>query len=194
MKVSLRSLIAVSFGVAVCSAATVSAAGAQSAQPWSIQASVLGADLNINGDVIGGVGVEAMFRYTPASSWSIGVGYQYTHHTKGSDALDLSGGFIEPRYAIDIGSDRFAPYIAGRLAVLNESSDFPGLGTFSSAGLAFGVGAGLLIKASTRVNIDIGAAIVEQSFSDAHTGNSTITFPSFTGYILKAGVSFGFGG
>jgi hypothetical protein len=63
----------------------------------------------------------------------------------------------------------------------------------SSWGSAFGAGAGLLILGTERINIDIGAAFVSQSFGDASSGGTTFEFARFTGYVAKAGLSFGFG-
>lgn len=187
---------------AVVLAAAVSAGkgAAQSAQPWSIQASVLAASQQIGGNSISGIGFEGQFRYTPASVWSVGVGIQYSSHPSGSEKINILGVFLEPRYAIDIGSDKVAPYLAARLAYLHESSSLdvdPGvlvtLADFKSGGSAFGAGAGVLVRATSRINIDVGAAFVRQSFSSANSGGSTANFSSFTGYVAKAGLSLGFG-
>ena len=97
--------------------------GAQSAQPWSLQGSLLLANVKLGTTLVGGAGVEAQLRYTPASLFSIGAGFQSTAHTSGGDKLTMTGLFIEPRYALDIGSDRIAPYLAGRLAMLSQTSD-----------------------------------------------------------------------
>ena len=167
---------------------------AQSAQPWSVQGSVLVDNQNINGKLISGAGFEGMLRYTP-SVWSVGLGYQYSTHSSNGETLNLSGVFVEPRYALDIGSDRVAPYLAGRVGILKQSSTLRVAGDVSSNGTAFGGGAGFLIRASKTVNFDIGAAFVQQSFGDAKgNGNTTVTFKSFTGYVAKGGISIGFGG
>lgn len=189
-------LVAVTFGIVV----PATHIAAQSAQPWSIQASVLAASQQIGGSAISGIGFEGQLRYTPASVWSVGAGVQYSSHPSGNEKIDIVGGFLEPRYAIDIGSDKVAPYLAARLAFLHESSTLdvdPGvtvtLADFSSNGSAFGAGAGVLFRATARINIDIGAAFVRQSFSSANSGGSTANFASFTGYVAKAGLSLGFG-
>ena len=167
---------------------------AQSAQPWSLQGSVLVDNQSINGKLISGAGFEGMLRYTP-SVWSVGLGYQYSTHSSNGETLNLSGIFVEPRYALDIGSDRVAPYLAGRVGILKQSSTLRVAGDVSSNGTAFGGGAGFLIRASKTVNFDIGAAFVQQSFGDAKgSGNTTVTFKSFTGYVAKGGISIGFGG
>ena len=189
-------LVAVTLAIAVPAAN----GAAQSAQPWSIQASALAASQQIGGSAISGFGFEGQLRYTPASLWSLGGGVQYSSHPSGNEKINIVGGFLEPRYAIDIGSDKVAPYLAARLAFLHESSTLdvdPGvvvtLVEFSSSGSAFGAGAGVLFRATSRINVDIGAAFVRQSFSSATSGGSTANFSSFTGYVAKAGLSLGFG-
>ncbi|HKS05591.1 MAG TPA: outer membrane beta-barrel protein [Gemmatimonadaceae bacterium] len=170
-------------------------ARAQSAQPYSIQASFLAASQKIGDRLVSGPGFEGQLRYTPASLWSVGVGFQYSSHTSGGDEIRIMGGFIEPRYAFDIGSDRVAPYIAGRIALLRQvlTLDEQPLLEFSSGGTAFGGGAGMLIRLSPKVNIDLGAAFVSQGFRDASDGPVEIRFNRFSGYIAKAGFSLGFG-
>lgn len=177
-----------------CGLVAAGAAHAQSAQPWSVQASYLLASQKIGDKSISGNGIEAQIRYTPAAVWTIGAGFQFSSHPSGGDKINIAGGFLEPRYTIDVGSNWVAPYLAARLALLSETltlQAFPG--TFTSMGSAFGAGAGILIRASKRVNVDIGGAFVRQSFSDATSGAQTVTFPSFTGYVFKVGASFGFG-
>jgi opacity protein-like surface antigen len=175
-------------------------AAAQSAQPLSLQLSVLAASQEIGKKSISGFGFEGQFRYTPPALWSLGGGIQYSAHPSGEEEINIVGGFLEPRYAIDIGSDRVAPYLAARLAFLHESSSLdvdPGpalvLKDFASSGSAFGAGAGVLIRATGRINIDIGAAFVRQSFSSANSEGSTAAFKAFTGYVAKGGISIGFG-
>jgi hypothetical protein len=171
------------------------AGGAQSAQPWSLQASALAASQTISsGDPINGVGFEGAIRYTP-SLWSFGGGFQLSTHESGDDNIRIMGVFFEPRYAFDIGSNRFAPYIAGRLAFLNQKLE---LGEqpdadFGSSGTAFGAGAGVIIRLTGRVNIDIGAAFVNQGFGDAEDQGITVELPRFNGYVAKAGFTFGLG-
>ncbi len=180
---------------AIVTLAALSSRGeAQSAQPWSIQGSVMLANQEVNGSAIGGVGFEGQLRYSP-SAWSFGVGYQTSTHDRSPESLTLSGVFFEPRYAVDVGSDRFAPYVAGRVALLTERSRLK-VGTtvadFSSSGTAFGAGAGLLTRLSSSVNLDVGAALVSQSFADAKNTLGTARFKSFLGYVAKVGISVGF--
>lgn len=170
---------------------------AQSAQPWSVQGSVLLDNQKIGASTISGAGFEGMLRYTP-SALSVGIGYQYSTHSSNGATFNVSGGFLEPRFAIDIGSDRFAPYVAGRVAFVNQSSHLSVSGQFhdyTGSGTAFGGGGGLLIRASKTVNVDLGAAIVQQSFADATSATGpTVKFSGFAGYVAKGGISLGFGG
>jgi opacity protein-like surface antigen len=175
---------------------------AQSAQPWSLQGSLFTANAKLGASTVGGAGFEAQLRYTPASAWSLGGGLQYTSHTSGNDELNLTGFFLEPRYALDIGSDRFAPYLAGRVAMLSQKSTLQITSTFratdvTSNGTAFGAGAGLIVRSTARVNFDFGVAMVSQSLGSTTATNGSTTynikFESFLGYLAKAGISIGFG-
>lgn len=176
-------------------AVATSTASAQSAQPYSLQASFLMGSQKIGSGNVGGAGFEGQLRYTPPSPWSLGVGFQYTSHSQGGDEIRIMGGFFEPRYAFDIGSNRIAPYIAGRIALLRQVltlDEQVGL-EFSSGGTAFGGGAGFLFRLTPSVNVDVGAAFVNQGFRDSSDGAVEITFSRFNGYVAKAGFSFGFG-
>lgn len=194
---ALRSRSVVSAGliaVTTLFGAPAEPVAAQSAQPWSIQGSLLAAGQDIGGELVAGVGIEAQLRYTPPSLWSFGGGVQWSSHTSGPDTLDLMGLFFEPRYTVDIGSDRVAPYLAGRVALLRQTSNFAAVSEeTSSNGAAVGGGGGLLIRATPRVNLDLGAALVYQTLGDATASNATVSFGSFVGYVAKAGVSIGFG-
>lgn len=193
-----RAAAAVIGATALCSVP----ARAQSAQPWSLQASLLAASQKIGGSLISGFGFEGQFRYTPAALWSVGGGVQYSTHTSAEESITIVGGFLEPRYSFDIGSDRVAPYVAARLAFLRQSSslhEVPGVSSsqlldFASTGAAFGAGGGILIRATANLNLDFGAAFVSQSFGDATADNgANATYPRFAGYVAKGGISLGFG-
>lgn len=170
---------------------------AQSRQPWSVQGSVLYTVQDLGGEAgtVGGVGLEAQARRT-FPRVSLGAGVQYSRHTSGPDALGLTGVFVEPRYVPDVTAGPFAPYIAGRIVYLRGSltSDLID-GSGSSSGFAFGLGAGLIYPLSRRVNFDIGGAVLRQSLGNITLDDSNrteVAFPSFFGYVLKAGISIGF--
>jgi opacity protein-like surface antigen len=167
---------------------------AQARQPYSIQGSVLYTvqDFGTAGTV-GGAGAEVQFRYNP-SRFSIGLGLQYSHHQSGDDKLNLSGLFLEPRMAIDVGSDRVTPYLAGRIALLHQSCDFSTVPAFSSYGSAFGVGGGLLVHLNPRVNLDAGGAYLRQTLGDkTFSDGLSVDFAPINGYVVKLGITYGLG-
>jgi hypothetical protein len=148
---------------------------AQSAQPYSLQAS--GLINGVFGDVFtglqDGIGGEAQFRYTPGAL-SVGAGFQFTIHQlegRNEDAR-LYGGFIEPRYRIHAGSNVVAPYISARLSVLKVGFSGRDL-SLSSTFMQLNGGGGLLTRLSSRLNLDFGA-----TFGYNHLGNGTLTSQS----------------
>ena len=193
MTVSKTNLVVVAAFVAV------SLASAQSRQPWSLQASGLytAQDLGGNAGTVGGVGFEGQLRRT-FPGWSFGVGGQYSSHSSGGDKLVLTGVFVEPRVVLGVEIGPFAPYLAGRIAFLHGKLTSDALtGQGSSNGTAFGLGAGLIYPVTRSVNFDIGGAVLRQSLGDItldDPNGTVIGFPSFFGYVLKAGLSVGFEG
>lgn len=196
-------------GLALAALGTGSLA-AQSAQRLSIQISALSA--TVFGDEFegwgSGIGFEGQLRYTH-SAFSIGGGWQQTDHTLDEDEIDLSGydvsltlsgPFIEPRYVLPTGSSSMAPYVSGRLSLLRESGSI-GDGfdefTFKATGVTLNAGGGVLIRASDRINIDVGATYGYTSFGEAtlEGGGFSETFESSSGsnVILRVGVSIGVG-
>jgi hypothetical protein len=121
---------------------------------------------------------------------------QYSKHSSGGDDLGLTGFFVEPRLVLNISAGRFAPYLAGRIAYLRGSFTSDVIdGEGSAGGSAFGAGAGLIYGLTRRVNFDIGGAVLRQSLGEITVDSPTpqpVKFPSFTGYVLKAGLSVGF--
>jgi hypothetical protein len=145
---------------------------AQSAQPYSLQASGLynailsGLFTNLQD----GWGAEGQFRYTPGAL-SVGAGFQSTHHELEDRTEDawLYGGFIEPRYRIHVGSNVVAPYASARFSVLKMSFTGEDL-SLSSIFMQLNGGGGLLIRLGARVNLDVGA-----SFGYNRMGDGTLT-------------------
>jgi hypothetical protein len=183
--------------------------GAQSAQRLSLQFS--GLFVGVSGDAYEGLdsgpGFEAQFRFNP-SAFSIGVGFQASNHTLdlgdfGSEDVMLAGGFIEPRYVFDIGQDRYAPYASARLAYLKQSIDLDIDGESVSAsanGTQLNVGGGVLLRLSSRVNLDIGATIGRINFDDVEVsipgeGTATVDGSSGSGQnlVLRVGLAIGLG-
>lgn len=186
----------IALAVGLGSLGVVTRASAQTRQPWSIQGSALytAQDLGKPAGVVGAAGIEAQLRRTLAR-WSIGGGVQYSKHSSGPDALTLTGFFIEPRLVFAVGSGELSPYLAGRLAYLHGSLSAGGFGGEGSAGgTAFGAGAGLIYDLTHRVNLDIGGALLRQSLNNIQLdgpSRALIGFPSFFGYVVKAGFSVG---
>jgi opacity protein-like surface antigen len=175
----------------LCAPATTPA---QARQPYSIQASALYTTQEL-GDAgsVGGAGVEVQARFNPGR-FSYGLGVQFSHHQSGDQSLDLSGVFFEPRFAISIGSDRVTPYMAGRVVLMRQNSDFVVVPKFSTKGFGLGLGGGVLVHLTSRVNFDLGAAYLRQSFSDKQFDDGgEVDFSPFNGYVAKAGFTFGFG-
>lgn len=134
----------------------VSESSAQSAQLFSVQGSGLYEGLSYS-EVDDGLGFEAQVRYTP-SAWSFGAGFQYTSHsvTTGNGRINLYGGFLEPRYSLDVGSSNVAPYLSGRLSLSKLSANTTRL-SGSTNGVSLNGGGGLLIRVGPRLNLDLGA-------------------------------------
>ncbi|HYV97059.1 MAG TPA: outer membrane beta-barrel protein [Gemmatimonadaceae bacterium] len=167
----MRRTLPLALGVAAIALAAQSAS-AQTSQRFSVQGSGLFAGLfgSAFDDFKDGVGGELQLRYTPGV-WSLGVGVQYTVHntTAGAegviDKVKLLGFFFEPRYVIDAGSAKFAPYVSARLAMssmhLDLSPDLaePGitLTVQRPTGPTINGGGGILFKLNSRVNLDVGA-------------------------------------
>ena len=170
-------------------------AAAQSAQPLSLQISGLAGAITFRDTLQSGAGVEAQLRVnrvavSDGGVLSIGVGWQYTHHTfAAGQTFDVAGVFLEPRYAFVVSSERFFPYLAARFGALRQSSNVIN----GSSGYAAGAGGGMGYALGRHVNLDLGAVALVQNF-----GATTIiatgrpyTFGSVAGYAVKLGLSIG---
>ena len=175
---------------------------AQSAQRFSVQGSVL--QVSPSGEAYeglsSGIGFEVQGRYTP-SALSIGLGYQTSSHDLefddgSTETVTLSGVFAEPRYVLAVGSEAFAPYLAGRIALLTQSIDIEGV-TASASGTQFNVGGGLLFRLSPRINLDLGLTYGAIDFKDVeveYLGETYIvegSSGSGKNLVLRAGVTVG---
>lgn len=198
MKSSTTSRMACLAFATVIVASAAPSARAQSAQPVSLQVSVLGTSIGRSSSSVGGIGVEPQLRFNRVlrsegmGALSVGIGGQWTKHTSGSDELTISGGFIEPRWVppVSFAEGRVFPYVSARLAMLRQSNNFGA----SSGGTAFGGGGGLAIVLGRQLNLDFGFALVQQKFDDIRLNNGgTGSFESLTAYAAKAGFSYGFG-
>jgi hypothetical protein len=174
---------------------------AQSRQMFAIQAS--GLLVSLNGSSFSdlgfgtGAGGEFQLRVNP-SAFSVGAGVQITSHSANSgfqDKLSLIGFFVEPRYAIPVSSTTVFPYVAGRLAVLNQSITLQGGTHVTASGTAVGVGGGMVIPLSHSINLDLGVALTSASFGDYTIGSQTTTESAGSGssVVIKAGLNIGLG-
>jgi hypothetical protein len=122
----------------------------------------------------------------------------------------------------DIGSAKYAPYMSGRLAYLQQSADLdvavaraqrPSQSTvnlavaqasgfsLSASGFQGNIGGGVLTKLSPRVNLDLGATIGVIRFGDVTIKNNGQKVGTFTGtsgtgenIVVRAGLAIGLGG
>ncbi len=170
----------------ICTAALTRRGEAQSAQLYSLQLAALFTSFNNGAVSVGGVGVEPQFRLNRLYSTddfgalSLGIGGQYTSHSRSGDNLKISGLFFEPRWVPALKSNTVFPYLSARLAFLRQSNNFQ---VPTSSGTGFGAGGGVAIKLTKTTNLDAGVQLVRQKL-----GN----FDGFTTYTAKVGVSVGF--
>lgn len=171
---------------AAVTAIAASSAHAQSAQPYSLQLAALFTSFNNGGTNVGGVGVEPQFRLNRLYSTddfgalSLGIGGQFTSHSRNGDNLRITGVFLEPRWVPALKSNTIFPYLSARLSLLQQSNNFEAP---SSSGSGFGAGGGVAIKLTRTVNLDGGVQLVRQKLGE---------FDGFTTYTAKVGFSMGF--
>jgi hypothetical protein len=177
-------------------------AAAQSAQRWSVQGSgiaVVPSGSAYDG-LSSGVGVEAQVRFTP-SVFSIGLGFQFSSHdldigTGTKETVQLAGGFVEPRYVIDIHSSVAAPYLSARIAVLTQSATIDQY-DLSASGTQVNGGGGVLVRVAPRVNLDFGLTYGAIHFQDVvvKSGGQTLTVNGSSGngtnLVLRIGAAVG---
>jgi len=213
----MRRLASVCRTAAVLLLCAVSAR-AQTAQPISLQLSGLYEGLSGDAfeDVRPGAGFEAQLRYT-RGAWSVGLGYQTVRHDYRYCALTTANGsclapvagrisgsgvFFEPRYVLDAGSDRFAPYVSGRFSIVRQNDSGDPLYDFSVTGSSANAGGGVLFHLTPRVNFDAGATFGYTRFTsyravDKETGTEFSGSPggaSGSNFVLRLGVAIGLGG
>lgn len=182
----------VAIGFAITCATPVAA---QSAQAVSLQVSGLAGAITFRDTLQGGAGAEVQLRFnhvlvSDGGVLSIGAGGQYTHHPfAAGQSFNVSGVFIEPRYAFALSSERFFPYVSARFAVLRQSSNVVN----SSFGYAAGVGVGIGYALDRNVNLDVGAAALAQQFARTTTVGSgqRYSFAAMPSYAIKIGLIFG---
>ena len=174
-------------------------ASAQTASPISLQFSALFSEPFGGGlsEVQGGPGLEAQIRYNP-SLFGIGIGVEYSQHdleTSGR-SVNLAGVFIEPRYVIQTGSERVAPYLSGRFAISQTTFEISTTSdeTSTATGFTTNLGGGLLVILGSRVSLDLGATVGWQKLGSATVASTPPTvFDLGSGYnvILRVGLAIG---
>jgi hypothetical protein len=191
----------------VASAVLATTVGAQSSRRLSLQVS--GLEVGVFGDAYEGLksgpGFEAQLRFNP-SAFSIGGGFQFSHHGLTEEGLtgesvSLAGAFVEPRYVIDVHSDRLAPYASARLAYLRQALAIDDLGLEAHAsGTQLNLGGGLLVRMTSMVNLDVGLTVGAIHFGDVEVdesafGSGTISGTSGSGknLVFRVGVAIGLG-
>ena len=188
-----RTLAVITTLISVCTATPLRA---QSAQPFSLQLAALFTTIRASstGSSIPGAGVEPQLRFNrliASESYgaiSLGIGGQYTVHTKVKDKLTIAGVFLEPRWVPATSSSRIFPYLSARLALLHMNGQFQFADGGSSIGSGIGAGGGLAIRLTRMVNLDAGVQLVQQRFGRI----GTVTFRPFATYTAKIGASLGF--
>ena len=168
----------------------------QSAQPYSIQVSALGSLPFGEGlsSVTSGPGWEAQGRWNH-SAVSIGVGIEQTFHDVDGipgRTVNLTGGFVEPRYVIDTGSDSAVPYVSARVAVSSISVEQGGE-SISATGFTVNGGGGLLVRVGGRVNLDLGAPVGFKDLGQATIQSSLFDMGNGLNVIARAGLAVGVG-
>jgi hypothetical protein len=167
---------------------------AQSAQAYAAQLSAMFTTIRAGNSSVSGAGVELQQRFNRVyaseafGALSIGIGGQYTVHSKVKDKLKIAGLFIEPRWVPATGSNTVFPYLSARLALQRLNGSFQFAAGGSTGGSAFGAGGGMAVKLSRTTNLDAGVQLVRQQFGTI----GVLTFKPFTTYTAKIGVSLGY--
>lgn len=178
---------------------------AQSAQPFSLQASALYE--NVQGDAFqwrlneslpAGYGAEAQVRYTRgALSWGGGL-QGTTHDWEDSQSnewnLRVLGVFLEPRYVLP-ATARLGPYLSARLALSALKLKIGNADIGDATGQTVNAGGGVLVAVTPRMNLDFGASFGYTSFGEFTQNNAPtgLTTGSGTNLILRAGLAIGLG-
>lgn len=171
------------------------ALSAQSAQMFSLQLSGIGM-YPFGGEMdnldLGG-GWEAQLRMNP-SAFSIGAGAEQTFHQRvtGQDIV-LLGGFLEPRYVVDIGTDNAALYVSARAAISQITIKS---GTLEETGTGYTLngGGGMLVRLTDRVNLDVGATLGFKDLGEVTIGGTPIDLGTGANVVARVGLAIGLGG
>jgi hypothetical protein len=167
---------------------------AQSAQPYAVQVSALFTMIQAGNTRVAGSGVEVQQRFNRVyatetfGALSLGVGAQFTVHTKGRDRLEIRGLFAEPRWVPPLATETVFPYVSMRLSLQQMLGEFQFAENGRSLGGAMGVGGGVAVRLARKINLDAGAQLLRQQFGNI----GVLTFRPFTTYNARVGVSLGY--
>lgn len=168
---------------------------AQSAQQFSLQVSGLAAAPFGGGlaNVEAGYGWEAQLRVNP-SAFSLGAGAEQTFHEVSNSTREITflGGFVEPRYVVDIGSDNMVLYLSARAAISQITLS---VGTFESTGTGYTLngGGGLLFPLGERVNLDVGATVGYKDLGILDLPTGTFDLGTGSNVVGRVGLAIGLG-
>jgi len=131
-------------------------------------------------------------------SWAsfMGAGIEQTFHDIENTAgrtVKMTGGFVEPRYVIDVGSDAAAPYLAGRFAVSQIFVE-EGTETSSALGITVNGGGGVLVNLGSALNLDLGVTMGWKSLGRATISETVFDLGTGGNLIARAGLALGIGG
>ncbi len=191
---SRRAAVVVAVAATCATALVPRHASAQNAQPYAAQLSAFFTTIRAGNSNVPGTGVEVQQRLNRLyatedfGAVSLGMGGQYTVHTKVRDRLRIVGVFIEPRWVPATGSSTVFPYVSARLAIQHITGEFQFAEGGKSLGSAFGAGGGIAVKLTRRINLDAGAQLVRQQFGDI----GALPAVARTTYTAKVGVSIGY--
>ncbi|HXI19881.1 MAG TPA: hypothetical protein VNH46_02275 [Gemmatimonadales bacterium] len=132
-----------------------------------------------------GFGLDGQVRFPLASSFTLGLGGQFTSHgLQGlSDNLKVLGIFAEPRLMFATPGS-LKPYLAARGGYLHESVSSGG-SSASASGWYAGGGGGLLIAVGPMVSVDLGALFSTASFGDFSVNGTSVANTSTSGTVLS---------
>ena len=141
-----------------------------------------------------GPGVEAQLRYNP-SVFSFGVGAEISWHDIGVSgrSVKLTGAFLEPRFVIQTGSERVAPYLSARIAISQTTFETANR-TSTATGFTANGGGGLLIVLGSSVNLDLGATLGRKKIGSATvptTPPTVFDLGSGNNVIIRVGLAIG---
>ncbi len=190
--------------ICVCAAAATLLSTAAFAQDTPARtgfgAAASGGYVGFGGDAFARIGsafgLEATGRHTWPGNFQLVLGVHYSSHNVEGAATDLRvfSVFVDPRYVLAMmNSERFSPYVGGRVAYVRLGSNDGGADG-SANGFSIGGLAGFLFEVVPGVAIEgygyFGGLVLDDSIgisleSDDTNGNMT---------ILQVGVVYTFGG